>query len=184
MCGIAGFIDNLNQRDKFDHNKIIADMTSSLIHRGPDDEGHWHDSNSGVTLGHRRLSIVDLSFYGHQPMMSSSKRYVIVFNGEIYNHLLLRKDLEKSNTDIAWRGHSDTETLLACIDAWGITKSIQRCSGMFAIAIYDKKKKVLILARDIAGSELAPSSFSCGPIYTVRKPGNIIDVETLLNLYS
>ena len=153
MCGIAGFIDNLSHRGKFDHNKIISDMTNSLIHRGPDDEGYWHDSNSGVALGHRRLSIVDLSFHGHQPMMSSSKRYVIVFNGEIYNHLLLRKDLEKSKADIAWRGHSDTETLLACIDAWGITKSIQRCSGMFAIAIMDKLDNSLHLIRDRIGEK-------------------------------
>ena len=128
-------------------------MTSSLIHRGPDDEGYWHDSNSGVALGHRRLSIVDLSFHGHQPMMSSSKRYVMVFNGEIYNHLLLRKDLEKSKADIVWRGHSDTETLLACIDAWGITKSIQRCSGMFAIAIMDKLDNSLHLIRDRIGEK-------------------------------
>ena len=153
MCGIAGFIDNLNHRNKFDPNKIIADMTSSLIHRGPDDEGHWHDSNLGVTLGHRRLSIVDLSFHGHQPMMSPSKRYVMVFNGEIYNHLSLRKDLEKSKADIVWRGHSDTETLLACIDTWGITQSIQQCSGMFAIAIMDKLDNSLHLIRDRIGEK-------------------------------
>ena len=106
-----------------------------------------------MSLGHRRLSIVDLSSHGSQPMLSNSGRYVIVFNGEIYNHLLLRKELIKSGNNISWRGYSDTETLLACIDTWGIEKSIQKSSGMFAVAIFDTKENNLFLVRDRMGEK-------------------------------
>ena len=118
-------------------------MTNTLIHRGPDDEGYWHDEAKGVSLGHRRLSILDLSSHGSQPMLSNSGRYAIVFNGEIYNHSLLRNELIKSGVNISWRGHSDTETLLACIDEWGIEKSIKKSTGMFALAIFDNKENNL-----------------------------------------
>ena len=128
-------------------------MISAIRHRGPDDEGFWHESEFNVCFGHRRLSIVDLSSHGHQPMVSYSDRYVIVFNGEIYNHLLLRENLKSSGVDIAWRGHSDTETLLACIDTWGLEKTIKKCSGMFAIALFDKKDNSIYLVRDRMGEK-------------------------------
>ena len=153
MCGICGFVDLSNRYDQLKRQRIISEMTNTLIHRGPDDEGYWHDKEKGVSLGHRRLSIVDLSSHGSQPMLSNSGRYVIVFNGEIYNHLLLRKELIKSDNNISWLGYSDTETLLACIDTWGIEKSIQKSSGMFAVAIFDIKENNLFLVRDRMGEK-------------------------------
>ena len=149
MCGIVGFFS----ADGHNHQNIVVDMMDAIKHRGPDDEGFWHDSESNVYLGHRRLSVVDLSSLGHQPMTSCSDRYVIVFNGEIYNHLLLRKSLKKSGVNITWRGHSDTETLLACIDTWGLKKTIKKCSGMFAIALFDKKHNSIYLVRDRLGEK-------------------------------
>ena len=153
MCGICGFVDLSNRYDQLNRHRIISEMTNTLIHRGPDDVGYWHDQGKGVSLGHRRLSIVDLSVHGSQPMLSNSGRYVIVFNGEIYNHLLLRKELIRSGVNISWRGHSDTEILLACIDTWGIEKSIQKSSGMFAVAIFDNKENNLFLVRDRMGEK-------------------------------
>ena len=153
MCGICGFVDITNRYDQLNRQKIISEMTNTLIHRGPDDKGNWHNIERGVSLGHRRLSIVDLSAHGHQPMLSNSGRYAIVFNGEIYNHLSLRKELQSSGVKISWRGHSDTETLLACIDVWGIEKSVQKSSGMFAIAIFDNKENNLFLVRDRMGEK-------------------------------
>ena len=152
MCGIAGFIgeDRCNDRN---HHGTIVQMMNAIKHRGPDSEGYWHNSEFNVCFGHRRLSIIDLSTHGHQPMISYSDRYVIVFNGEIYNHLLLRENLRVSGADIAWRGHSDTETLLACIDTWGLEKTIKKCSGMFAIALFDKKDNVVYLVRDRMGEK-------------------------------
>ena len=149
MCGIVGFFS----ADGCNHQNIVEDMMDAIKHRGPDDKGFWHNSESNVYLGHRRLSVVDLSSLGHQPMTSCSDRYVIVFNGEIYNHLLLRKSLKKSGVNITWRGHSDTETLLACIDTWGLKKTIQKCSGMFAIALFDKKHNSIYLVRDRMGEK-------------------------------
>ena len=149
MCGIVGFFS----ADGCNHQNIVVDMMDAIKHRGPDDKGFWHNSESNVYLGHRRLSVVDLSSLGHQPMTSCSDRYVIVFNGEIYNHLLLRKSLKKSGVNITWRGHSDTETLLACIDTWGLKKTIKKCSGMFAIALFDKKHNSIYLVRDRMGEK-------------------------------
>jgi asparagine synthase (glutamine-hydrolysing) len=149
MCGIVGFFS----ADRFNHQNIVEDMMDAIKHRGPDDKGFWHNSESNLYLGHRRLSVVDLSSLGHQPMTSCSDRYVIAFNGEIYNHLLLRKSLKKSGFNITWRGHSDTETLLACIDTWGLEKTIKKCSGMFAIALFDKKHNSIYLVRDRLGEK-------------------------------
>lgn len=126
-------------------------MTGALAHRGPDDSGHWTDRDSGVGLGHRRLSILDLSPAGHQPMRSVGGRYEIVFNGEIYNHLDLRASLGAGAPP--WRGHSDTETLLAAIEAWGIEAALKRCVGMFAFAIWDRQRRRLTLARDRTGEK-------------------------------
>lgn len=131
-------------------------MANTLIHRGPDDVGVWVDADAGIALGHRRLAILDLSPAGHQPMVSTSGRYVIAFNGEIYNHLELRKALSKlgaGGTAPAWRGHSDTETLLAAFEAWGIEKTLTSCVGMFALALWDRATRTLTLARDRMGEK-------------------------------
>ena len=124
-------------------------MADALIHRGPDDSGIWSDAPIGIALGHRRLSIVDLSAAGHQPMHSVAGRFVIAFNGEIYNHLELRAELE----GITWRGHSDTETLLAGFEAWGVETTLTKAVGMFAIALWDKQNKQLTLVRDRFGEK-------------------------------
>ena len=126
------------------------DMGAALRHRGPDDNGIWVDADAGIALAHTRLSILDLSPAGAQPMLSASGRYVLVFNGEIYNHLDLRAQLPQPP---AWRGHSDTETLLACIDAWGLADTLSRCVGMFALALWDQQTRSLRLARDRLGEK-------------------------------
>jgi asparagine synthase (glutamine-hydrolysing) len=132
-------------------------MAEALAHRGPDDNGVWADASSGIALGHRRLAIVDLSPAGQQPMHSASGRHIIAFNGEIYNHLELRKELErersKATHKMVWRGHSDTETLLAGIEAWGLEIMLKRCVGMFAIALWDTQTHTLSLARDRIGEK-------------------------------
>ena len=126
-------------------------MTRSLSHRGPDAEGFW--TEGGVALGHRRLSILDLSDAGAQPMRSESGRYIIVFNGEIYNHLNMRRDIATDGATPDWRGHSDTETLLVCIAHWGLEETLQRAKGMFALVLWDCSKKRLSLARDRMGEK-------------------------------
>lgn len=125
-------------------------MADALTHRGPDDSGVWVDGQAGIGLAHRRLSILDLSPAGHQPMVSAGGQYVVAFNGEIYNHLDLRQELD-INAD--WRGHSDTETLLACFAAWGILKTLESAVGMFAVALWDRHDRVLTLARDRMGEK-------------------------------
>src|SRR5574340_778576 len=149
MCGIAGQLGR-NQGQGLEQS--VGRMASTLHHRGPDDGGAWVDEAAGVALGHRRLSILDLSPAGHQPMVSPSGRYVIAFNGEIYNHLELRAELDLRGalamTGGGWRGHSDTETLLACFGAWGIEKTLASAVGMFAIALWDRAARTLTLARD------------------------------------
>ena len=137
-------------------------MTSALTHRGPDDEGIWIDEAAGIGLGHRRLSIVDLSPAGHQPMASPSSRYVLTFNGEIYNHAELRRELAQAGHKVAWRGHSDTETLLAGFDFWGVKPTLKRATGMFAFGLWDRQERALILARDRLGEK---------PLYYGRQGG-------------
>jgi len=131
-----------------DAKRVAHLMANTLRHRGPDAEGVWCDGSS-VALAHRRLSILDLSPAGDQPMVSDGGRYVIVFNGEIYNHLDLRKQMRKE----AWRGHSDTETLLAACQAWGIEETLKRTVGMFAMALWDRHDRSLTLARDRFGEK-------------------------------
>jgi asparagine synthase (glutamine-hydrolysing) len=128
-------------------------MADTLIHRGPDDAGVWVDAGAGIALAHRRLSIVDLSPAGHQPMISSTGRFVIAFNGEIYNHQELRLELAKAAAQPHWRSHSDTETLLAGIEAWGIENTLRKSIGMFAIALWDRQLQTLTLARDRMGEK-------------------------------
>lgn len=148
MCGITGFVvPGGVSRPSAEH--LLSGMTDTIIHRGPDDQGMWVQEDRGVALGHRRLSILDLSPAGHQPMPSRSGRYVVAFNGEIYNHLDLRAQLAAPG----WRGHSDTETLLAAIEAWGIEEALKRSIGMFALALWDRESSVLTLARDRLGEK-------------------------------
>lgn len=129
-------------------------MADAIAHRGPDDSGIWSDAQLGLSLSHRRLAILDLSPAGHQPMVSVSGRYVISFNGEIYNHLLIRNDLQAAGLLVSgWRGHSDTETLLASIEAWGLNATLERINGMFAIALWDRRERQLHLARDRFGEK-------------------------------
>ncbi len=149
MCGIVGFVDT----KKTDLETICNEMVGTLRHRGPDYSSVWLDQEYGIALGHSRLSILDVSEAGHQPMMSRCGRYVITFNGEIYNHIQLRKDLGRAGVSALWKGHSDTETLLAAIALWGIKKAIQNSVGMFALALWDLKDKTLTLARDRMGEK-------------------------------
>jgi asparagine synthase (glutamine-hydrolysing) len=148
MCGLAGFLksDGINN-DEAAH--VLRLMTDRLAHRGPDDTGYWQDNASGIAMGHRRLSIIDLSSAGHQPMVSASGRYVIVFNGEIYNHREIRQQLGKSN----WKGFSDTETILAAVEEWGLEKTLKKSVGMFVIALWDCSENTLQLARDRMGEK-------------------------------
>ena len=148
MCGIAGFFDP-RDFNPTEAKQLVRRMASRVVHRGPDDSGVWVDGKSGIALAHQRLSVLDLSPAGHQPMKSPSRRYVIVYNGEIYNHLELREQLG----GVAWVGHSDTETLLAAIDAWGVSATLEKCVGMFAFALWDRKANTLTLARDRLGEK-------------------------------
>ena len=154
MCGIAGLF-TASSLSGVDIKTVARSMAQKLIHRGPDDGGVWADNHSGIVLAHRRLSIIELSDAGHQPMFSACGRYVIVFNGEIYNHLEIRKKLHsvKPSEAISWRGQSDTETLLAAVSRWGLEKSLKEFVGMFAFALWDKHEKSLYLARDRIGEK-------------------------------
>lgn len=151
MCGLTGFWQKDMAVDAMAN--IATAMAERIAHRGPDDSGVWTDANAGIALAHRRLAIVDLSAAGQQPMPSASGRYVLAYNGEVYNHLGLRRELEGANAAPAWRGHSDTETLLACIEAWGVEATLKRSVGMFAFAVWDRQERTLVLARDRAGEK-------------------------------
>jgi asparagine synthase (glutamine-hydrolysing) len=151
MCGIAGYVTY--QKNNTNNDKYIYDMTNALTHRGPDSQGTWMDQDLGIALGHRRLSIVDLSPEGHQPMKSRNERYVIVFNGEIYNHESIRKDLQLKDDIINFCGHSDTEVMLSAFEVWGVKKSVEKFVGMFAFALWDRKERKLYLVRDRAGEK-------------------------------
>lgn len=151
MCGIAGFWTAAPHLA--DASAVLQRMANALQHRGPDAHGQWLDAEAGIALGHRRLSVVDLSPAGAQPMTSVSGRYVLIFNGEIYNHLALRAKLQGQGHAPAWRGHSDTESLLACFDAWGIRTTVAETVGMFAFAVWDRQAHVLTLGRDRLGEK-------------------------------
>lgn len=151
MCGIAGFWSSNKNTEST--GTIVRRMSDTLLHRGPDDGDIWVDDHIGVGLAHRRLSIIDLSKTGHQPMKSVDERYMIVFNGEIYNHLDLREKLAANNDGYTWKGSSDTETLLECIRKWGVEKTLTSLVGMFAFALFDKYEKQLTLARDRFGEK-------------------------------
>ncbi len=149
MCGIAGFWTQGGLGR--DAESVLRSMTDALVHRGPDDSGAWLDPEVGIALGHRRLSILDLSPLGHQPMRSEDGRFQMVFNGEIYNFAELRRDLEAGGH--AFRGHSDTEVMLAAFVAWGLVPAVQRMAGQFAFALWDRQARLLHLVRDRFGEK-------------------------------
>jgi asparagine synthase (glutamine-hydrolysing) len=151
MCGIAGFFTPPRIKSSAEMTAEVTVMTDAIRLRGPDDAGAWVEPEVGVALGHRRLAILDLSPLGHQPMASVDGRYVMVFNGEIYNYRQLRAELETYG--FVWRGHSDTEVMLAACCQWGIRGALQRFNGMFAFAVWDKDQRELTLARDRMGEK-------------------------------
>lgn len=153
MCGITGFLWPSGQAQGQDPGETVQAMMAAIAHRGPDSQGHWTDPAAGVALGHLRLAIVDLSPAGHQPMVSASGRYQLVYNGEIYNHAKLRAELAASGKAPAWRGTSDTEMMLAGFEVWGFEETLKRCQGMFAIALWDREARKLTLARDRLGEK-------------------------------
>ncbi|WP_439669545.1 asparagine synthase (glutamine-hydrolyzing) [Cupriavidus necator] len=152
MCGFAGFLGGLPAAPP-DRAAMLSEMAGRIRHRGPDHGDLWCDPHAPFGFAHRRLAIVDLTPAGQQPMMAASGRYVIVFNGEIYNHLEIRAELEGVGAAPQWRGHSDTETLLAGIDAWGADATVRRAIGMFAFALWDRQTRTLTLARDRIGEK-------------------------------
>lgn len=153
MCGIVGLLNEYLGIEENNVESNILKMCETISNRGPDASGYWIDVEQGVAFGHRRLSIVELSDAGAQPMRAKSGKWILTFNGEIYNHNQLRADLEKSALAPLWRGSSDTETLLAGFDAWGIRGTIDKCIGMFAMAVWCRQTKSLVLVRDRLGEK-------------------------------
>ena len=159
MCGIVGIWGGLPHKQA-----LIEDACRRIRHRGPDSDGYWQDERAGLSLGHVRLAILDVSAAGHQPMASADERLILVLNGEIYNHLALRASLEKEGRAPAWRGHSDTETVLAAILAWGVQKTLQLATGMFAMALWDRQAQSLTLIRDRMGEKPLYAGFVNGSL--------------------
>lgn len=151
MCGLAGFLDCDKRVSPCDYHSLARRMADTLAHRGPDDGGSWCDADAGIAMGHRRLAVVDLSAEGHQPMMSSCGRYVIAYNGEIYNYRSLRHTL--GNTGYSWRGTSDTEVILEAFSQWGVDATLPALNGMFAMAVWDREQRKLTLTRDRFGEK-------------------------------
>ncbi|MEI8133314.1 MAG: hypothetical protein WCG34_12850, partial [Leptolinea sp.] len=149
MCGITGFLDTRQGDSSAELEAKVTRMSDAIVHRGPDDSGTWVDAAAGVALGFRRLAIVDLTPTGHQPIVSSSGRFVMVFNGEIYNYAELRNELIARG--ISFRGTSDSEVMVESIDAWGLTSSVKRFNGQFAFALWDRRDRILHLVRDRVG---------------------------------
>src|SRR5262249_38585475 len=159
MCGLAGLFSSESLRED-ELLAAAARMAGAIVHRGPDDAGTWCTSTHGVAFGFRRLSIIDLSPLGHQPMASGSGRFTLMFNGEIYNFPDLRRELKGRGA--RFRGHSDTEIVLAALEAWGIHDTLERLIGMFAIAVWDSAERTLTLVRDRVGKK---------PLFVYHKPG-------------
>ncbi len=160
MCGIAGLAGRFEQKET-----LLADSCRRIAHRGPDSNGFWQDRDSPVAFGHVRLAIQDLSEHGHQPMASADQRFMMVFNGEIYNHPQLRAQLEQEGYAHAWRGHSDTETILAGLMVWGFEATLKRLVGMFAIAVWDRQTRQLLLARDRFGEKPLYYGYADGGLF-------------------
>lgn len=152
MCGIAGLL-----KPGGGDGELLADrarrMSDAMVHRGPDASGIWTNAAAGVAFGHRRLAVIDLSEAGLQPMRSACGRFVVTFNGEIYNHLDIRAELEANGGSPSWRGHSDTETLLGAVARWGVAEALRRLIGMFAFALWDERERTLSLCRDRFGEK-------------------------------
>jgi len=153
MCGLVGYFSADSKDLRWSGDTILHKMADKIHSRGPDNFGYWIDGKRDLGLAHRRLSIVELSPAGNQPMVSSSGRFIIAYNGEIYNHDCLRRELEGSGYSASWRGHSDTETLLAGFEIWGVEETLHRSIGMFAFALWDMNDQVLILGRDRIGEK-------------------------------
>ena len=163
MCGIVGYFGPQLGSSAEENRRHLERAANSISHRGPDDQGIWQDREAGITLAHCRLSILDLTPAGHQPMASVCGRWMLIFNGEIYNHLELRRQLKlepsipcqsQDHTPARqWRGHSDTETILACFSQWGVERTLTAMGGMFALALWDRQERTLILARDRLGEK-------------------------------
>ena len=153
MCGLAGFVEARGGGQQPELEALASQMADAVRHRGPDDKGVWADPEAGIALGHRRLSILDLSPAGHQPMFSPSGRFVIAYNGEIYNCEQLRHELLNERPELRFRGHSDTEVMLAAFEHWGIESALVRMNGMFAFALWDRCDRTLMLARDRFGEK-------------------------------
>jgi asparagine synthase (glutamine-hydrolysing) len=151
MCGFAGLMHSTDSPDRLSEH--LVSMADSIKNRGPDSCGYWLDEDRILGFAHRRLAIVDLSPAGHQPMSSKNDRFVMVFNGEIYNHLSIRDEIEVLQPSIHWLGHSDTETMLAAIELWGLDQALTKFVGMFALALWDKEQQSLFLARDRFGEK-------------------------------
>lgn len=151
MCGIAGVLDLSRQTSADRMRSVATEMADALSHRGPDDAGVWVDEDSGIALGHRRLAVIDLTAQGHQPMHSACGRFVLAYNGEIYNFRHLRADLVAAGH--RFRGSSDTEVLLGAISEWGLETALSKCNGMFAFALWDRRDRRLHLVRDRLGEK-------------------------------
>ena len=168
MCGIVGLLDPRAARPAPESERLVANMATALEARGPDGHGVWSDEAAGITLGHRRLSILDLSEHGAQPMRSADGRYVLTYNGEIYNHRELIADLAAAGVHL--RGHSDTEALVEAISRWGLDATLERIDGMFAFGLWDRHERRLTLARDRMGEK---------PLYYGHVHGEFVFASTL-----
>ncbi|SHG42943.1 asparagine synthase (glutamine-hydrolyzing) [Bradyrhizobium erythrophlei] len=172
MCGIAGILSSQRYLGATDPRAIVR-MTDAMRHRGPNGEGFWSDREAGITLGHRRLAIIDLTDAGHQPMHSSTGRFVITFNGEIYNFRTLRQQLV--DLGYRFRGGSDTEVLLCAIECWGLESALKRSNGMFAMALWDRNTRILHLARDRMGKK---------PLYVAKIPSGVVFASELKAIHA
>ncbi|MEQ8387545.1 MAG: asparagine synthase (glutamine-hydrolyzing) [Alphaproteobacteria bacterium] len=168
MCGITGILERAPQSSADALAALTRRMAGTLVHRGPDSDGVWTDAAQGIALGHRRLSIIDLSPAGHQPMMSASDRLVLSYNGEIYNYRALRRELEAEG--VPFRGNSDSEVLLEAIAHWGLARTLPRLVGMFAFALWDRETRVLTLVRDRLGIK---------PLYWAEIGGRVVFASEL-----
>jgi hypothetical protein len=187
MCGIAGLIAANGPATR----ELVRAMTDRIVPRGPDSSDEWISDDGRVGLGHRRLAIIDLSAAGAQPMHSHCGRYTVTYNGEIYNFEELRGELAAAGLAPAWRGHSDTEVMLAAFSAWGLRKGIEKLSGMFALAVWDHRDRTLTLARDRFGEKplyygWVPAGFAfastLGPIAATPGFANPVDPQALAGL--
>jgi len=191
VCGIAGTL-SLREHSSDELELQARQMSAQMVHRGPDDTGTWIDSDAGIALAHRRLSILDLSALGRQPMVSANGRWIIVFNGEIYNHHRLRTELQESRYPFV--SSTDTETLVAAIQEWGPCKALSKIRGMFAFGLWDRRERSLILARDRMGEKPlyvgfeGPDFFFASelrPIHTIKEFQRSLDrasISCLLTL--